>query len=77
MSAIWSNDPEPASGGTVTRPQCMNCVHRRTLDTCTAFPGGIPVTIIMNAADHRKPFEGDHGIRWDPADDDAIHPLAN
>lgn len=31
---------------------------------CEAFPGGIPDVIYMEGADHRKPIDGDHGIRW-------------
>lgn len=35
---------------------------------CTAFPladGGIPDQIWTGRADHRQPFEGDHGLRWE------------
>ena len=70
MSSIWSNDPEPAEGGRVTRPQCMTCVHRRSLSHCTAFPKGIPTVIFLNQHDHRKPYPGDRGIRWTEIVDD-------
>jgi hypothetical protein len=76
MSAVWSNDPEPEGGGTVTRPQCMTCARRRTLDTCTAFPQGIPLAIQLNHADHRQPYPGDHGERWEPDPEDAVHPMS-
>ncbi len=36
--------------------------------TCRAFPGGIPREIILTLHDHRFPFPGDHGIRYEPAD---------
>ena len=38
---------------------------------CEAFPeadGGIPGVIFRNGMDHRQPIEGDHGLRWTPAD---------
>ncbi len=31
---------------------------------CRAFPKGIP-TRIIDGADHRKPYEGDNGIRFE------------
>lgn len=40
--------------------------------TCSAFPDGIPVTIIYGGFDHRQPHPGDNGIRFLAAD----HPLA-
>lgn len=67
----------------VAPPQCASCQHWRSpLDsglveqTCTAFPGDIPDEIWWNQFDHRKPYEGDHGIRWESLDG-AIHPNAN
>lgn len=35
------------------------------VQTCTAFPGGIPDAIWWNRFDHRQPFLGDGGIRWE------------
>ena len=57
--------------GTVhfTRPaQCRICKHLRDarLWTCDAFPYGIPAAILSNRFDHRNPFPGDHGIRFEP-----------
>jgi len=62
--------------------QCLTCVHwisplDRTdanardpepTQTCKAYPlpGGIPVEIWWNKVDHRQPYEGDSGIRWEP-----------
>lgn len=34
---------------------------------CAAFPDGIPAAIYDNQVDHRQPYEGDHGLRWEPA----------
>jgi hypothetical protein len=52
------------------RPACFECVHLHTGDpgtlTCDAFPQGIPDPIYFEGVDHRQPFPGDHGIRWEP-----------
>lgn len=32
---------------------------------CDAFPAGIPETIWEGKVDHREPFVGDKGIRWE------------
>lgn len=48
-------------------PQCVDCLHlnRDTKPpTCTAFPNGIPETILVNEVDHREPVRGDHGIQF-------------
>jgi hypothetical protein len=34
--------------------------------SCNAFPDGIPMEILMNKFDHRKPHVGDQGIQFDP-----------
>jgi hypothetical protein len=36
--------------------------------SCAAFPDAvdaIPSPIWWNQADHRKPYDGDHNIRWE------------
>ncbi len=35
-----------------------------------AFPIGIPERI-FSGFDHRKPFKGDHGVRWELNPDEA------
>lgn len=48
-------------------PQCVFCRHKHpTGATCAAFPAGIPDEIQRNVHDHRQPFIGDHGVRFDP-----------
>lgn len=53
---------------------CASCKHfrtgSRTNPTCDAFPDGIPEEILFGRNDHRKPFPGDHGIQYEPLDDD-------
>lgn len=33
--------------------------------TCEAFPAGIPDEVYGNELDHRRPIDGDHGVRWE------------
>lgn len=53
-------------------PLCMNCIHfdfaDKTKNSCAAFPAGIPTVILTNDRDHRKPVNGDRGIRFEPVD---------
>jgi hypothetical protein len=37
---------------------------------CDAFPKGIPL-LILYADDHRRPYPGDHGIRYEPLEEFA------
>lgn len=42
---------------------------------CDVFPDRIPAEIILSSRDHRKPFTGDHGIRFEPkTEEDAQYP---
>lgn len=50
-------------------PICLYCKHYRPKALnfeCAAFPDGIPEAIIESGADHRQPFDGDHGIQFEP-----------
>lgn len=50
---------------------CSRCRHLTSPvepRTCTAFPGGIPGEIWDGEHDHRTPFPGDHGIRFEPVE---------
>lgn len=46
--------------------QCMTCSNWTQNLQCKAFPEAIPVAIWSGQHDHAKPFEGDHGILYDP-----------
>jgi len=48
--------------------QCADCRHWRGGTKCAAFPERIPGTILRNEHDHREPYEGDNGIRFEPVE---------
>jgi hypothetical protein len=47
---------------------CAMCKHRRDERTCDAFPDGIPTEVYFEY-DHRLPYPGDHGIRFEMKDE--------
>lgn len=51
--------------------QCADCRHYRGSLKCDAFPEHIPEPILLCQHDHREPYPGDNGIRFEPIDDDA------
>jgi hypothetical protein len=55
----------------IISPTCGKCVHLHIgvrvsgVNTCDAFPDGIPEVIWVGKNDHRKPYPGDHGILFE------------
>jgi hypothetical protein len=51
--------------------QCLSCkhLHADRAWTCDAVPAGIPDRIVANRGDHRRPWAGDHGIRFESRPD--------
>ena len=50
----------------VISTQCSRCRHWEAGNLCLAFRDGIPDAIWENRHDHRDPYEGDGGIRFEP-----------
>jgi hypothetical protein len=56
--------------------QCRACRHLGDAPrifvagkmTCRAFPDGIRDAILSGQFDHRKPYPGDNGVRFEPID---------
>jgi len=51
-------------------PVCNSCKHFHLEDikinSCDAFPEGIPEEIWRGDNDHKKPYPGDNGIQYEP-----------
>jgi len=45
---------------------CLVCKYYRKAQRCEAFPSRIPQAILIGRYDHRKPHNGDHGIKLEP-----------
>lgn len=61
----------------VIQMQCRRCKHFAggLHPSCQAFPNSIPGQIYLNKVDHRQPFDGDQGIRWEPLEPGTKHPF--
>ena len=50
--------------------RCLeNCEKYIGSFECLAFPDGIPDAILTGEHDHREPYPGDNGIRFEPIQD--------
>jgi len=47
---------------------CSICIHYFGDKKCRAFPDGIPKKILTGNVRHVNPYEGDHGIMFEPID---------
>lgn len=47
---------------------CQNCTRLGRTLSCEAYPAGIPFAITSGFHDHRKPYPGDRGLRYNPTD---------
>ena len=65
MSRFWGSPDEQHS------PQCNKCKYHHSGEfTCDVYPDRIPDEILLNKADHRNPYPGDHGIRFEPLEEE-------
>jgi hypothetical protein len=61
----------------ISFPMCELCRHyQREKGTCTAFPGGVPGEIYHGDVDHRLPYDGDQGIRFELSEEAKTGPLS-
>jgi hypothetical protein len=62
-------------------PLCFTCKHfdrnqPRGVLKCAAFPSRIPEAILLADANHREPYPGDHGIRYEPQANGPAYPAS-
>lgn len=72
-------DDNQQLGGVPTRVsiQCATCKNWLNGLTCRAFSEGIPMSILTGKFDHRRSFEGDNEILYEPIHQKALDELNN
>jgi hypothetical protein len=66
QEAFYCQWPWSMSMTDVSAPLCIFCRHLKDGQVrCAAFPRGIPDEILFALHDHREPYEGDQGIRFE------------
>lgn len=55
-------------------PVCFSCKHYKGSLQCTAFPEGIPRSIVMRKHTHEEEYPGDNGIRYEPKEEPERQP---
>ena len=70
ISLIQQKDSDMAQ--TIVPPLCVGqqCKHWHInhWGTCDAFPDSIPDEVLFGEFDHREPYPGDHGIQYEPTE---------
>jgi len=55
------------AGDIILLSKCNNCIHKYKVSVgCEAFPNGIPDKILTGEHNHKEPYKGDNGIRFEP-----------
>ena len=67
-----------AFGAPSVEADCFMCRHfiPSGFPHCAAYPDGIPWEIQAGEVDHRQPWAGDHGIRYEPLTSEEFHARA-
>ena len=57
-------------------PACFHCKHFQGVIKgkvcCKAFENGIPNDLLKEGAFHNSPFQGDHGIQFEPFQEQEV-----
>ena len=71
---VYPKKARMASDGKEWRfPSCNNCKNRTGDMECKAFPEGIPFPILAADSDHKTAYPGDHGIQFEPIEEEEDH----
>lgn len=65
VSVTDENDLRVGGTFVTMSEQCLTCKHKGRNLSCAAFPDVIPNEILNGGHDHRLPFPGDGGVRYE------------